>query len=120
MDKNKVLRQISEKLIDLQSNLEREKSRIETEMAQKNKIIQRLKHNNESLKEKLNSIEKKNCIFTKLDEDNSSDSGRESDAVSEDDKLPCSLNILPTSSSSSDVKTSPCEIRGTKTFLLRG
>ena len=86
MDKNKVLRQISEKLIDLQSNLEREKSRIETEMAQKNKIIQRLKHNNESLKEKLNSIEKKNCIFTKLDEDNSSDSGRESDAVSEDDK----------------------------------
>ena len=86
MDKNKVLRQISEKLIDLQSNLEREKSRIETEMAQKNKIIQRLKHNNESLKEKLNSIEKKNCIFTKLDEDNSSDSGRESDAVTEDDK----------------------------------
>ena len=86
MDKNKVLRQISEKLIDLQSNLEREKSRIETEMAQKNKIIQRLKHNNESLKEKLSSIEKKNCIFTKLDEDNSSDSGRESDAVSEDDK----------------------------------
>ena len=86
MDKNKVLRQISEKLIDLQSNLEREKSRIETEMAQKNKIIQRLKHNNESLKEKLNSIEKKNCIFTKLDEDNSSDSGRESDALSEDDK----------------------------------
>ena len=86
MDKNKVLRQISEKLIDLQSNLEREKSRIETEMAQKNKIIQRLKHNNESLKEKLNSVEKKNCIFTKLDEDNSSDSGRESDAVSEDDK----------------------------------
>ena len=86
MDKNKVLRQISEKLIDLQSNLEREKSRIETEMAQKNKIIQRLKHNNESLKEKLNSIKKKNCIFTKLDEDNSSDSGRESDAVSEDDK----------------------------------
>merc|ERR1712012_350100 len=86
VDKNKVLRQISEKLIDLQSNLEREKSRIETEMAQKNKIIQRLKQTNESLKEKLNSIEKKNCIFTKLDEDDSSDSGRESDAVTEDDK----------------------------------
>ena len=65
-------------MIDLQNNLEAEKSRIDIKMTHKKKTIQMLKLKNQSLNEKLTAIENKNCIFNKLDEDNM-DSGRESD-----------------------------------------
>ena len=83
-EKNLVLRQISTNLMNLQENLEGEKQRIQTEMQQKTKDIQKLKRKNKLLREKLHSnmiygtaSKDKNSI-AKIDED---DSGRESDTA---------------------------------------
>ena len=81
-EKNLVLRQISTNLMNLQENLEGEKQRIQTEMQQKTKDIQKLKRKNKLLTEKLRSnvicgtASKDKNSTAKIDED---DSGRESD-----------------------------------------
>ena len=75
-EKNLVLRQISTNLMNLQENLEGEKLRIQTEMQQKTKDIQKLKRKNKLLTEKLRSNVICGNSIAKIDKD---DSGRESD-----------------------------------------
>ena len=75
-EKNLVLRQISTNLMNLQENLEGEKQRIQTEMQQKTKDIQKLKRKNKLLTEKLRSNVICGNSIAKIDKD---DSGRESD-----------------------------------------
>ena len=79
-EKNKALINISESLTDLGLKLQEEKINIEQEMVKQRKIIQRLKHRNNQLREKL---ERKNSLRRKETEtfggDNKDDSGRESD-----------------------------------------
>ena len=77
-EKNLVLRQISTNLMNLQENLEGEKQRIQTEMQQKTKDIQKLKRKNKLLTEKLRSNVICGNSIAKIDKD---DSGRESDTA---------------------------------------
>ena len=83
-EKNLVLRQISTNLMNLQENLKGEKQRIQTEMQQKTKDIQKLKRKNKLLTEKLRSnvicgtASKDKNSTAKIEKD---DSGRESDTA---------------------------------------
>ena len=78
-EKNDVLVDISRKLLDLQTNLEMEKSRIEQDMLEKNKTIRRLRQQNHKLKQHNKVVEEGENMFVPGDTLDKDDSGRESD-----------------------------------------